>query len=147
MQPAIRTATGELLDALLNLRLKADKTLLQSVLAQTDQIDLSLYSEESVARYLAARADAASVNDQDLSQEEQAVVDSVVKNLQDALAALEAVSVDNQNTAATTPAQGDTSITANAAQPKTGDQAPFAGIAAVALLSLAGVSLLRKRSK
>ena len=36
MQPAIRTATGELLDALLNLRLKADKTLLQSVLAQTE---------------------------------------------------------------------------------------------------------------
>ena len=147
MQPVIRTATEELLDALLNLRLKADKTLLQSVLAQTDQIDLSLYSEESVARYLAARADAASVNDQDLSQEEQAVVDSVVKNLQDALAALEAASVDNQNTAATTPTQGDTSITANAAQPKTGDDAPFAGIAAVTLLSLAGVSLLRKRSK
>lgn len=147
IQPEIRTATNDLVDALLNLRLKADKSILTNLLAQANQIDLSLYSEESVERYLAAKADADTVSSQDLSDEEQAVIDNATDNLYRAMQELTEKGAAAQGVSDHAPVQGDSTAASTSVLPKTGDPVAFGGIAAVALLSLVSIQLIRKRRK
>ncbi len=147
MQAEIETAETNLLNAMLNLRYKADKSILESVLAEANGKDASAYTAESYAVLTAAVAEANDVMaDENATQEE---VDAAVTNVQAAMDQL--VAVDGRVPEETTPSTDDTatqtgqeSTTPKANAAKTGDFAPIAGLAAI---TLAGAALLFTRKK
>lgn len=134
MQPEVNQAADALLEAMLALRLKADKTLLMRTIAQANAIDLTGFTPASVEIFERAKAAAeqAAANDA-LSTDDQAVVDRAQTGLADAISGL-TLSVQ----AAVT---GDTAAAASA--PKTGDTLPVT--AAVVLLSAAAFLLRKKK--
>ena len=147
MQAEIETAETNLLNAMLNLRYKADKSILESVLAEANGKDASAYTAESYAVLTAAVAEANDVMaDENATQEE---VDAAVTNVQAAMDQL--VAVDGRVPEETTPSTDDTatqtgqeSTTPKANAAKTGDFTPIAGLAAI---TLAGAALLFTRKK
>lgn len=85
MQDEVNAAWNALVDAMNNLRLKANKDALQELLNSLEGLDLSLYTEESVQVYTTAFAKAEAVlADETLSVDEQDEVDAAVKALADA---------------------------------------------------------------
>lgn len=81
-QEDVDAAWNALTEALGSLRLKADKSVLQDLLKQTENLDLTQYTEESVQVFWAAFAKAQSVlADEGLSVEDQNTVDEAVKEL------------------------------------------------------------------
>ena len=130
-QDEVNSATDTLLNAMLQLRYKADKSILENMVAQLETMDTSGYTPESLAVLNAAIQEAKTVlQDENLSKENQSVVDTQVENLIAAVASLEK--------------QNSPNIIEKAAA--TGDVAPIAGIV---LLALAGTEIiaLRKRKK
>ena len=130
-QDEVNSATDTLLNAMLQLRYKADKSILENMVAQLETMDTSGYTPESLAVLNAAIQEAKTVlQDENLSKENQSVVDTQVENLIAAVASLEK--------------QNSPNIIEKAAA--TGDVAPIAGIV---LLALAGTAIiaLRKRKK
>ena len=94
MQAEIETAETNLLNAMLNLRYKADKSILEEVVAKANDVDANAYTAESYAVLSAAVAEANDVlANENATQEE---VDTAVANVQAAMSGL--VAVDN-NTA------------------------------------------------
>ena len=84
-QKDVDAAWNTLVDALSNLRLKADKSTLDDLLNSIKDLDLSKYTDESVAVFKKALAKAQDVMaDETLSEDNQAVVDDTVKLLADA---------------------------------------------------------------
>ena len=84
-QKEVDDAWNALVDAMSNLRLKADKSTLDDLLNSIKDLDLSKYTEESVAVFKKALAKAEDVMaDETLSKEDQTVVDDAVKLLADA---------------------------------------------------------------
>ena len=146
MADDIATAETNLLNAMLNLRYKADKTVLEEVIAEANKIDATAYTAESYAVLAAAVNEANAVlADENTSQDE---VDAAVANVQTAMDRLVAVegatstttpSGDNQTNngnvleQAIQTGQNTTTTKANAA--KTGDFTPIAGIAVLAVAS------------
>ena len=143
-QEQIDEATDNLIAAMLELRLKADKNLLNSVIAAAETIDLSGYSAESVNRFNAAlaAAKAASVNDSLTAKDDQAMVDELADNLKKAIEGLE----NADGTSANLSIEGDGRLTGATGSAKTGDTTPIAAAAALILLAGAGFAV-RKRSK
>ena len=95
----IFAAIQELRNAINSMLLKADKTALQKLLSEVQGLDLSIYTEESVKRYERALANARAVMENEaLSEAEQAVVDEAVNTLKEAVNALERKSGDSGNT-------------------------------------------------
>ena len=147
MQAEINEVADDLLNAMLNLRFKADKSVLEDVLAEANKIDANAYTAESYAVLQAAVAEANDVMaDENASQEE---VDTAVANVQAAMDQL--VAVDGNVPEETTPSTNDTatqtgqeSTTTKANAAKTGDFTPIVGLTAV---SLAGIVLLFTRKK
>ncbi|WP_270739381.1 family 78 glycoside hydrolase catalytic domain [Massilioclostridium coli] len=148
MQAEIETAETNLLNAMLNLRYKADKSVLESVLAEANGKDASAYTAESYAVLTAAVAEANTVMENENATQEE--VDAAVQSVQTAIDGL--VAVDGTVPEETTPSTDDvatqtgqesTTTKANAA--KTGDFAPIAGV--VALMGIAGVSAMVLRKK
>ena len=148
MQAEIETAETNLLNAMLNLRYKADKSVLESVLAEANGKDASAYTAESYAVLTAAVAEANTVMENENATQEE--VDAAVQSVQTAIDGL--VVVDGTVPEETTPSTDDvatqtgqesTTTKANAA--KTGDFAPIAGV--VALMGIAGVSVMVLRKK
>lgn len=140
LQDEVDAAHSALLDAMMNLRYKADKSILEAVLARADKIDLSVYTQLSAAVFASAKAEAqAALNDQDA---EQARVDEATNNLQAAIDQLACEAVVPAPTV-----NGDTSLTGASSSPKTGDTAPLAaGFALLALIGAAcAVASKRKR--
>ena len=130
-QDEVNSATDTLLNAMLQLRYKADKSILENMVAQLETMDTSGYTPESLAVLNAAIQEAKTVlQDENLSKENQSVVDTQVENLIAAVASLEK--------------QNSPNIIEKAAA--TGDVAPIVGIV---LLALAGTEIiaLRKRKK
>ncbi|EGB93929.1 putative F5/8 type C domain protein [Clostridium sp. D5] len=85
MQPEVDAAWAELVDRMMDLRLKADKSTLSDLLDSVKDIDLSKYTDESVKVFTDALAKANAVmDDETLSVESQAEVDKTVKLLADA---------------------------------------------------------------
>ena len=121
---------------MLNLRYKADKSILEEVVAKANQIDANAYTAESYAVLEAALKDANAVlANENATQEE---VDAAVQSVQaamDSLVAVEGTETPSDNNATQT-GQENTTTKANAA--KTGDFAPIAGIA---VLAVAGITL------
>ena len=139
MEQEIRQAEEKLLNAMLNLRLKADKSLLQSALENAAEVDISLYTAESVTSFYAAKDAAKAAFDHPNAT--QTEVDNAVEELQNAIRGLKPmVPVSN------TDLQGDDNVTASERNAKTGETAPFAGIVGLTLAGAAAV-FLRKRSK
>ncbi|MBC5786468.1 family 78 glycoside hydrolase catalytic domain [Clostridium facile] len=144
MQAEIETAETNLLNAMLNLRYKADKSILEEVVAKANDVDANAYTAESYAVLSAAVAEANDVlANENATQEE---VDTAVANVQAAMSGL--VAVDNNtaedNTVDNTTQTGQESTTTKANAAKTGDVAPIAGLA---LLSIAGASVIALRKK
>ena len=147
MQAEINQVADDLLNAMLNLRFKADKSILEEVLAEASEVDANAYTAESYAALQAAVAEASDVyNNENATQEE---VDAAVTSVQTAIDNLVAVDgtpaetpTENKNTAGSQTGQESTTPKANAA--KTGDFAPIAGMAAIAI---AGAALVLSRKK
>ena len=132
----IEQAQQDLIDALLALRYKADKSVLEQVLDQANAIDTSAYTAASVESFNRAKAAAEELfNNPALSQDDQADVDRAADNLRTAILSLDL----------TVSVAGDSSVTVSGSTPKTGDVTPFA--AAVTLMALAGAGILINRKK
>ena len=132
LEQDVVTARDNLLQAMLNLRLKADKSVLEAVLNQAGKIEIDRFTPETVSMFHAACQRAGYVrNDPEATQDE---VNEAVSQLYAAMNALK-----------TEPVAGDASQTAQAGNAKTGEAAPLA--AAATLLVLAGVAFLFKKKK
>ena len=168
----IQPVSEALLDAILAQRFKADKSNLEDLINKAESIDLSKYTEESVAVFQAAfKAANAVLADESLSEDDQAVVDNAVAELN---AAIENLSVkddatdpddgkddtskpdDGNKDDTSKPDDGKGDNSSNAGQnnsqnnaPTTGDQTPVTTIVIVAvcaavLLALC-IVLMKKR--
>ncbi|MEE0199501.1 MAG: discoidin domain-containing protein [Muricomes sp.] len=85
MQQEVDAAWEKLVDTMMNLRLKADKSALSDLLNSVKDLDLGKYTDESVKVFKDALAKANTVmEDETLSVENQAEVDKTVKLLADA---------------------------------------------------------------
>ena len=146
MQAEINEVADNLLNAMLNLRFKADKSVLEDVLAEAGKVDANAYTAESYAALQAAVAEANDVyNNENATQEE---VDTAVTNVQAAMDQL--VAVDGSVSEETTPSTDDTATqtgqesTTKANAAKTGDTTPLAG-AVAAVIAGAVLFTLRKK--
>ena len=139
----VSKAQDDLLESLTNLRFKADKSILDQLLAEADGIDTAAYTAASVAAFQQAKADAAAASqDNTLSVDDQNAVDAAAAALREAIDSLTPVSQDAQ-----TPAAGDSSVKTSGSTPKTGDTLPTA-LAALALLSgVAAVTMAKRRQR
>lgn len=89
-QDDVDSAWDALVEAIRNLRLKADKSVLQDLISRTADLDLTGYTEESASIFRAALAAANDVlADETLSEDDQAKVDEAVSVLQAAYNELE----------------------------------------------------------
>lgn len=85
MQQEVDAAWEKLVDTMMNLRLKADKSALSDLLNSVKDLELGKYTDESVKVFKDALAKANTVmEDETLSVENQAEVDKTVKLLADA---------------------------------------------------------------
>ena len=85
MQADADTAWNALVDAISNLRLKADKSTLEDLLNSVADLDLSQYTEESAAVFRTALSQAQAVMaDETLIEDDQKTVDDAVQALSDA---------------------------------------------------------------
>ena len=146
MQAEIETAETNLLNAMLNLRYKADKSILEKVIAEANEVDANAYTAESYAVLEAAVAEANAVMANENATQEE--VDTAVTSVQEAMKGLVAVekpsteTPDDNKADGTQTGQESTTTKANAA--KTGDFAPIAG---VIILALAGTAAILSRRK
>ena len=89
-QEDVDSAWNALVDAISNLRLKADKSVLEDLISQVGSLDLTGYTEESVSVFRAALAAANDIlADETLSENDQAKVDEAAAALQAAYNGLE----------------------------------------------------------
>ena len=148
MQAEIDTVSSALLDAMMELRFKADKSVLEDVLAEASKLDASAYTAESYSVLEAAVNNANAVlADENATQDDVDLAVNAVRTAIDGLVAVDGTPAetptDNGNTVdGTQTGQESTTTKANAA--KTGDFAPIAGIAA---LAVAGAALAITRRK
>lgn len=165
MQGAVDDAWNALTDAMVNLRLKADKTVLEDLLNEAAGLDLSSYTEESAAVFRIALASAQAVfADAALTEDDQQTVDDAVAALKQAKAGLVAKSTGtddpadtgntgnngNQNGTAgsNTGNNGTTGSNSNAKAAKTGDETPFTWmLILVAAAGTAAVVTARRKSE
>ena len=90
LEEDITPAADALLDAILAQRYKADKSNLKNMITKTESMDLSGYTEESVAVVNRALVAAYTVlEDESLGIDDQTEVENAVMNLEKAVAALE----------------------------------------------------------
>ena len=121
MDDTIDQAEDKLLDAILDQRYKANKDNLKALIDKANAIDLSLYTEKSVSVFKAALKTANVVlADESLSQDDQAVVDSAVKELDDAINGLVEIS-DGGNGNGGDGNTGDNGDNGNGGSGNTGD--------------------------
>ena len=150
-------AWDALVEAMENLRLKADKDVLEDILDEAEDLDLSLYTEESAAVFRAALANAQAVMaDGTLTEDDQKTVDDAAKALSDARDQLQlkdssgsgntgddgnAGGGDSENTgsgnAGTSGAKADA--------PKTGDSGSRTPLFGMMLAAAGAVIALRKK--
>ena len=155
-------AWNDLLDAMANLRLKADKSTLEKLLGELEGLDLSKYTEESIAKYnMALEAAKDVMANEELSEDDQETVEKTVKTLQAAYEALELKeggdtgdnknSGNNANNSGTNGGNTKSGSSGNKAV-KTGDESsavlPMAGIGiSVLLILVTGVFFRRRKYK
>ncbi|MBC5787947.1 family 78 glycoside hydrolase catalytic domain [Clostridium sp. NSJ-27] len=147
MAEEIEVAESNLLNAILNLRYKANKSILEKVIAEANEVDSNAYTVESYAVLEAAVAEANAVMANENATQEE--VDAAVTSVQEAMKGLVAVekpsteTPDDNKADSTQTGQESTTTKANAA--KTGDFAPIAGIMVLALAGTAAILSRRKK--
>ncbi|MEE1491594.1 MAG: FIVAR domain-containing protein, partial [Massilioclostridium sp.] len=138
MQGEVTEAESSLLQAMLDLRYRADKSVLKQVLADAASRDLTAYTTESVTAFHAASDAAKTVYDNsDATQQE---VDDAASALTEAIGNLERTELSTQQPAV----QGDKEATTQSGNAKTGEAIP---IAAVIVLTLAGAGFFLSKKK
>ena len=137
MQDDVTTAESALLEAMMNLRYRADKSVLESVLAKASEIDAAAYTAQSVAAFNAANEEAKAVNDNDNAT--QAEVNDAADKLSAAIDGLIAAEAQT-----TTTATGIAGTTNAAKSPATGETLPIAA-GAVLMVCAAAIAFSRKR--
>ena len=172
MEEDVQPAAEALLNAILAQRFKADKSILEELVNKAEGMNLSSYTMESVAVFRAAFQNAKAVlADESLSEEEQAVVDEAVEELESAIEKLSTneeasdsskpddgkdddTSKDDESTSGNTSSnsddKGDSSNNSSAVQsPTTGDDALtwVWVVAAVTSLMLAALVIVWRRRK
>ncbi|PWM99062.1 MAG: hypothetical protein DBX37_05520 [Massilioclostridium sp.] len=146
MQTEVNEAADNLLNTMLNLRYKADKSILEEVLAEANNIDANIYTEESYAVLQTAIAEANEVMANENATQEE--VDTAVANLQTAIKGLISIegiedktpSADNNGIQ-----MGQESTMPKADAAKTGDCVPIVGIIALTIAGAATLLLCKKR--
>ena len=139
-QEEIDQAADDLLIAMMNLRYKADKSILEKVVAAVANIDLSGYTSESVDWFNRA-LDAANslLSDQNLeaTDENNAAIQAAADELEAAYKALTPLRAADL--------EGDAAVTASGGTAKTGDANTAAAAAAMLLLAGAAFVLTKKQ--
>ena len=142
-QEEVNSALDTFINAMLDLRYKADKSILNKLTEQAEAIDLTGFSKASVDAFNAALANAkAAAADPTLSTDEQDVVNKAVSDLSEAIKGLTYA----DGTPADIQVNGDGSITGNTASAKTGETTPIA-MAVAALLLAGGAAVVLKKAK
>ena len=119
MQDDVTTAESALLEAMMNLRYRADKSVLESILAKASEIDATAYTAQSVAAFNAANEEAKAVNNNDNAT--QSEVNDAADKLSAAIDGLIAAEAQT-----TTTATGIAGTTNAAKSPATGETLPIA---------------------
>ena len=127
----VSQAQDNLLEALMNLRFKPDKAILQQLIEKANNIDTAAYTPASVEAFAAAKTAAEALLADETANQEQ--INAAVSDLEQALAGLV-----SRGTLA-----GDSTAQTSSGAPKTGDAAPIA--LAVALLVLSSAAVWKKR--
>ena len=139
MQPEVNSAYEELVTAFLNLRLIPDKSLLEDLINQAEGLDSANYTKASYAVVENALLTAKAVYENPNATQEE--VNSAKDVLEKAINSLEANTTTPVDNTANTPVNnGDTTVSV-----KTGDDALVGTLAGLALLSIAGAKVLRKK--
>ena len=139
-QEEIDSALDALISAMLDLRFRADKGVLEILVSQASQLDLEGYTPQSVEAFNRALDTARQVLDNpELSRSEQETVERAVSELRGAVEGL--TKADGQATPLVV--EGDGSIRTSTNSARTGDAAPFALVAG--LLITGAAVLLRKK--
>ena len=136
MQPEVNEAYTNLVTAFLNLRLKPNKDLLGDLINQANGLNVANYTKESFDGLTKALDEAKVVFENPNAS--QVEVDNAKDVLAKALAGLQTVTADN--TVKTPVSNGDTTVSV-----KTGDESLAGMFAGLALLSVAGYTVLRKK--
>lgn len=156
MQEDVDQAAQALLKAILNQRFKADKSILEGLIAQAQRIDLTGYTAQSVATFRTALAEAQAVlADHSLSEDEQSQVDAMVDKL---TAAIHGLTADGAAEPSDTPATDtpEASKAPDATQkPAQDDKVPATGdtqvmglwiaLTAASAVALASLATARKK--
>ena len=152
LQDEVDRAADILLEAMRNLKLIATKDALKDAIAAAEALEASSYSEASYAAVFAAkRAGEAVLSDPDATQQE---VDAATQKIKDAIAALIAVTPDEEGpntgtedgTTSEVEIAGDTgNSTDSTGNAKTGDAVPIAGV--LTFITILGATLLVSRKK
>ena len=154
MQPGADEAWNALVDAIGNLRMKADKDVLEDFLNEAAGLDLSQYTEESAAVFKNALASAQAVfADASLSEDDQKTVDDAAAALEKARDGLTPKTGGNQSgvDAGQKPDNGSANQNNGAGDAadkavQTGDAVPFAGLVMLVILSgMAAIVTTRRR--
>lgn len=149
-----------LIQSTMDLRYKADKSILESLVQQGDSIDANLYTAESVAVLNASLAEAKAVlEDTTLSIDDQSAVDQQAVALQTVLDSLVLIGQDTTSTISTDGSTEEQSGGQNLSQssseavtqtgyttPRTGDNT-VAAVGAVLAVAVATAVLAGKRKK
>ena len=130
VQNEVDSAVSNLVDAMLALRYKADKSLLSSALARAAQLDLSSYTPESGKRFDTAKNQALEMQqNESLSVDDQSDINQAAEELNRAIDSLRPVSMQ---------IVGDPAVSQQSSVPRTGESVPLAA----AMLILAGISFI-----
>ena len=143
-QDEIDQAVDALISAMLELRYKADKSLLEALVSQAQALDLSGYSESSVQVFQSALDKAAeTLANQKLSTDEQKIVNQAADELISAVRAL----TKSDGTPAGLTVSGNGTIQKTTGSAKTGDTTPLTvGVTALLFSSVLIESRRRKKS-
>ena len=136
MQEEVNNAYKELVTAFLNLRLIPDKSLLEELINQAEGLNVANYTKASFDGLTKALNEAKAVFENPNATQKE--VDNAKVTLEKAIAGLQTVTTDN--TVNTPVNNGDTT-----ASVKTGDNGLVGMFAGLALLSVAGYAILRRK--
>lgn len=145
LQDEVAQSESTLLEAMINLRFKADKSILESLVEQAEGMDVSGYDPVGVVMFNNALTKAKeTLFNQDLSEEDQAEVDRVAASLQQAMKNLTNRG-KTEGALGTKASLGDNGVNRTTGFAKTGEATPIAAIAATLLLT--GLTVIWTRRK
>ena len=143
MEEDVQPAAQALLDAILAQRFKADKSILEALIQQAEGMDLTGYTAQSVATFRTALANAQAVMvNNNLSEDDQAVVDKAVAQLTAAMDGLTASGAPETTDKPEASQKPEATQKPENKVPQTGDNAALMLWSMAGAISLVGVACL-----